>query len=379
MDLKVLATSDLHLGMRFAGYPAIQGELTAARFETLGRVVELANQEGCELFVVAGDLFHRLTVSQREIHTAAQILAGFQGAAVAVLPGNHDFLAGANSPLWKSVREGLEAAKADRVLLLDRPQRYDLESYGLPVRVYAAPCASKHGRENLVGWIPRQSEQPGGTDRSVLKLGVAHGSIEGLSPDAQGEYFPMKRSELERIGLDLWIVGHTHRQHPETESADDRILVPGTPEPDGFDCAHGGTAWLVEISGDKDIRRRSLATGRFRFRREQLRVDEHTDPSSLMERYTRAEYAASLLRLHLSGRVSRAQLQAVLQALSGLSERLTWFEIDESGLSELITEETISGEYSQGSFAQRLLTRLLETGDQEALQEAYDLLQESRR
>jgi DNA repair exonuclease SbcCD nuclease subunit len=379
MELKVLATSDLHLGMRFAGYPAMQAALTAARFETLARLVELANHEECGLFVIAGDLFHRLTVTQREIRTAAQTLAGFQGAVAAVLPGNHDFLAGPTSPLWKGFRESLEAAKADRVLLLDSPRRFALESYGLPVRLYAAPCPSKHGQENLVGWIAGHSEEQDGTERNVFKLGIAHGSIEGLSPDAQGEYFPMKRWELERTGLDLWIIGHTHRQHPETEAGDERILVPGTPEPDGFDCAHGGTAWLLEISGDKEVHRRSLATGHFRFRREELLVDEHSDPELLVKRYSGAEYTDSLLRLHLSGRASRERLQAVLQSLSGLAERLPWVEIDESGLSESISEATISGEFAQGSFAQRLLTRLLETGDQEALQEAYDLLQESRR
>jgi DNA repair exonuclease SbcCD nuclease subunit len=379
MDLSLLATSDLHLGMRFAAYPAVQERLSAARFAALERLVEIADREGCALLVVAGDLFHRLTLSPREIRSAAEILAGFQGSVAAILPGNHDFLAGPASPLWKSFRESLEAVKADRVLLLDRPQRFDLAPFGVPVHLYAAPCTSKHGHENAIGWVREQVPSAGPRDPEVLHLGVAHGSIEGLSPDAQGEYFPMKRGELQEAGLDLWVVGHTHRQHPERDDGAERILVPGTPEPDGFDCSHGGAAWLVRVTGDRQISRRSIPTGRYRFRRLELPLEEEVDPALLAGRFEAPEYTDTLLRLELRGRLSPERRRDVLEALAGLGEKLPWVEVDDSGLSELITRDTISGEFPQGSFGERLLSRLLEGEDQEGLQAAYDLLQEAKR
>ena len=40
MEIKIFHTADLHLGMRFAGYPDVQDELINARYETLENMVE---------------------------------------------------------------------------------------------------------------------------------------------------------------------------------------------------------------------------------------------------------------------------------------------------------------------------------------------------
>ena len=37
--VKIFHTADLHLGMKFSGYPAIQNELINARYEALERMV----------------------------------------------------------------------------------------------------------------------------------------------------------------------------------------------------------------------------------------------------------------------------------------------------------------------------------------------------
>jgi len=71
--------------MKFAGYPGVQEKLVEARFDALKRCVDIANEEACELFVVGGDLFDRVSVAKRDIHRAASILAEFQGRLVAVL------------------------------------------------------------------------------------------------------------------------------------------------------------------------------------------------------------------------------------------------------------------------------------------------------
>jgi len=90
--VKLFLTSDVHLGMKFAGYPGVQERLVQARFDALKRCVDIANEETCDLFVVGGDLFDRVSVAKRDIQRAASILAEFQGRLVAVLPGNHDHI-----------------------------------------------------------------------------------------------------------------------------------------------------------------------------------------------------------------------------------------------------------------------------------------------
>ena len=45
MSLKIFLTSDLHLGMKFAGYPEVQAELSEARFNALEKLVGTANEK----------------------------------------------------------------------------------------------------------------------------------------------------------------------------------------------------------------------------------------------------------------------------------------------------------------------------------------------
>lgn len=57
--LRIFLTGDNHIGLRYAGHEA-SAELAAARIDAFAGMVEAANENGCELFVVAGDLFERL-------------------------------------------------------------------------------------------------------------------------------------------------------------------------------------------------------------------------------------------------------------------------------------------------------------------------------
>jgi len=381
--LKIMASADYHLGMKFAGYPDVQEELAEARFLTLERLIATANERRCDLFLIAGDLFDRVTVSARDIKRASTLLNGFQGRLVAVLPGNHDFYTGVSSALWSRFSE--EAG--DRILFLSKPKVYDLDHYDLNIHLYAGPCDSKHSRNNSISWL---REQNAGSDseqaEDLLRIGAAHGSIEGVSPDAQGLYFPMKRSELDEAPVDLWIIGHTHRQHPAGEDAVDTgvstsplVLIPGTPEADGFDCSHGGTAWMIEVDEKKQIRIESLSTGAYRFIREEHNLESSDDVKRLEKKLEAEEMDRSLLRLTLRGRISGEQLVELRHALKEAQKSMFFLQIYDSLLLERISEQTVEAEFTEGSFPYRLLKSLIAVEDFEALQTAYALLQEQKR
>jgi len=376
MALRILATADLHLGMRFGGYPQLQESLVEARFSSLERLVAQGNERGCGLLIVAGDLFHRLSLPQREIQRAADALNEFHGEAVAVLPGNHDYYAGDTGSLWKSFR-----GRADgHVLLLTEPRVYELAGYELPVRLYPGPCTSKHSGENAVGWLTGVKAAEGGLKRGeaeaagqLVHIGVAHGSLEGVSPDAQGEYYPMRRAELESYGLDLWVLGHTHRPPAD---ADPCLFIPGTAEPDGFDCTHEGSALLLQVEGGR-VRPERLGTGTYRFRSETLEVGAE-EPEAAFARYLTPEYERTLLRLALRGSLDAEALRRARAEADRLKQAIAWLETDEGELRERITAEKVEAEFARGSFSWQLLHRLLEAGEAEALEQAYELIREVR-
>jgi exonuclease SbcD len=382
--LKILASADCHLGMKFAGYPSVQDKLAEARFLSLKALVDRANQADCALLLIAGDLFDRVSIIGKDINRAADLLGGFHGCLVAVLPGNHDFYTGKTSSLWSRFSE----AAGDRILLLREPRFYDLRHYDLNIVLAAGPCDSKHSKNNAVSWL-RDAEDRGPAmeaQRETLRIGVAHGSVEGISPDAQGVYFPMKQAELDHAPVDFWIIGHTHRQHPSkiegiklSRTAPTPVLIPGTPEPDGFDCPHGGTAWMIEVDENRKIRVESLSTGSYHFIREEHTLESDQQLRRLVKELQKMEQDRTLLRLTLRGRIEEEQMIELRRRLAEAEKSFFYAQIDDSGMLEKISEKTVEQEFTEGSFPYRLLKRLIAENDFEALQTAYALLREQKR
>jgi exonuclease SbcD len=354
--------------MKFAGYPdAARAALVEARFTCLDRVVAAANQAGSELLVVAGDLFESVNAAHRDIVRAARSLGAFRGRLVAVLPGNHDFISG-DDKLWTRFRD----AAGDAVLLLDSPRQYPLTGYDIDACLYAGPCTMKHSSTNAIGWV-RAAPRDGGIRHHV---GVAHGSLEGLSLDKEGLYYPMRLQELADTGVGTWLIGHTHLPFPKEPGPKDSVFIAGTPEPDGWDCTHEGSAWALELGDDGSMRAASIQTGELRFRDEKRVVQSRTDLERLERDLTGGMPKRTLLRLRLTGRAPRETLDEIDPLQNRLSVALLHLDLRADQLREEITAEAIDREYPAGSFPHTLLSELARAEDQEALQIAHDFLQE---
>ena len=369
MSLDIFLASDLHLGMKFAGYPGAQGALVEARFTALRNVVTAANEAGSDLLVIAGDLFERVGVAVRDIARAAEALRGFQGRLVAVLPGNHDYHSPGDT-LWPKFRESC----GDAVMLLDQPRPYPLRHYDLEACLYPGPCGARHSATHAVGWV-RAAVKDGSLRHHI---GVAHGSLEGFSPDIDERYYPMRASELLEAGVHLWLLGHTHERYPERPGARDRIFYAGTPEPDGFDCRHEGGAWHLRLDDDGAVSARAVRTGSLRFVEERVEVRSAEDLERVERRYGGDEARSVLLRLLLEGRVPRDLIAGTGALGTRMARKLLHLELHADGLREEITREAIDREYPAGSFPHLLLMRLSESGDQDAMEAAHSLLQRLR-
>ena len=147
MVLKILHTADLHLGLKFAGYPDVQNELTEARFDVLEGLVNQANSELCDLFILAGDVFDRVTVAKRDVRRCVNILNECNGLVI-LLPGNHDYTS-SQSDLWDYVVEH----GGDRLRVLKKNEPVPLHHYDLDVVLYPGPCTAKHSSENAIDWV----------------------------------------------------------------------------------------------------------------------------------------------------------------------------------------------------------------------------------
>ena len=370
MAIKIFHTADLHLGMKFAGYPEIQDKLINARYETLENMVKIANKEECDLFVIAGDLFDRITVKAGEISRAVKTLDEFEGELVMVLPGNHDYYT-KDSNLWNNFSQ----LAGDRILVLKEPKVYDLKNYHLDAAVFSCPCSSKHSAENMLGWISADNL----TSDNLIKIGIVHGSLEGVSPDFDKTYYPMTNEELESKGLDPWLLGHTHLSWPENPDKNSRILIPGTPEPDGFDCKHAGNAFIINLEPASKMKIQKVSTGKYRFLIKQITLNDEDSIKRMEEKYNKEEYENTILRLVLKGRLKREELLKVKEAIKSIEEKVLHLQVIQEELDEEITPELINSEFTQDSFPHQLLMSLLKNKDftaNRALQKAYDIIRE---
>lgn len=418
--------------MRFKDYQE-RDTLIAARFEAVDRVVSIANARECDLLVVAGDLFDRVAVKKVDVHRVAVSLGAFAGRAVLVLPGNHDYVT-TDSTLWRDFRD----AASDHIYVLAEPKPHDLRDTDLDAIIYPAPCDAKHSESNRIGWVADAVSRPSADstgERQLRHIGIAHGSIEGVSPDFGGKYFPMTRAELGAAGVDLWLTGHSHITWPAVPDARSTVLNPGTPEPDGFDCDHEGRAFLIELPGDRvgsagggpdaaaghhtagthgtrgetdaknrpdplsesaaerkpaphtapraqhvsDPRIEVVSTGACRFRHETLEIRTADDPPALLAKLSGDDLSSTVLRLRARGRVDEDELEAFRDMAATLREQVLELDLRTDELEEAIGRDRILRTYSEQSFAARLLLSFLEDNDSAALEEAWELLEESRQ
>lgn len=376
MSVKIFHTADLHIGMKFNNYPEpVKGFLQQARVEVLEKMVAMANEENCSLFVVSGDLFHNIKgIDKKTVSRVASVLGAFQGECVLVLPGNHDY---DNNmiDLWTSFNK----LAGKKILFLNQERPYSLEEYGLDAVVYPAPCHSKHSDINNLGWLKEQPIEEM-LHQDKLHIGIAHGSLEGISPDLEINYFPMSLAELDDIPANVWLLGHTHISYPDKDSvAEWKVFFPGTPEPDGLDCRHSGNAWIINIDEGKAVRAERVTVGIYRFFDEIYPISDKEDLEAIIVELTNDVPETTVARIHLKGRVDEEVFDYRYEVYRAIEDAIAYLIVDDSDLGIRITKEKIFKEFSQGSFPQQFLAALAEEEDEDALQIGYELVMEVRK
>ena len=206
MSIKIFHTGDIHIGMKFNNYgDNIREKLVEARFLSLENMINKSNELESNIFVIAGDLFNAININKKDIKRVVDILNKFNGECVLVLPGNHDYDNGLTE-LWRY----FSSISGEKIILINEKKPYTLDNYDLDVSIYPAPCHNKHSETNSLSWI----KEEGLINSRKYNIGIAHGALEGISADIEGNYYYMSKEELENIPVDLWLIGHTHVRYP---------------------------------------------------------------------------------------------------------------------------------------------------------------------
>ncbi|MCH5184706.1 MAG: metallophosphoesterase [Oscillospiraceae bacterium] len=371
--LRIFMTGDNHIGLKYASHEKA-AELIAARIDAFDGMVEKADENNCDLFVITGDLFdNNYGISKHDIAAVLNKLSAFRGTVV-VLPGNHDYY-DKDAKLWKYFADMVK--DKDNILLLT-----DYRPYRIPINdeeaiLYPALCTSLHSApgENKLGWIKEENIKPD----SVYRLGIAHGAVEGETIDKEGLYFLMKRSESESIPVDAWLIGHTHVPFPKNLKEEsfvegERIFNAGTHVQTDVSCNTEGCCFIIEIesgTGLKNVRAKKIISGGIRFYRRQIAVSAGETENIVMRELSDIP-DNSVVDIILKGAVSGEEYENRRVIAEKALARFIEGTYNDSELSKLITSDLIAKEFPETSFSAEFLNSLSDNPKEAQL--AYELL-----
>ena len=236
--IKLLHTADLQLGMPFHKVAGDRGsKLREARLESITRMAALAQREGAELMLIAGDLFDANTVDDRVV---VQATTRFRDAAlpVFVIPGNHDHCAGPDS-VYR--RASFVRTRPDNLVVLDdREPRVVLGGRAV---LLPAPLFRRHEvTDTTAHFTPDLARD---LAPNAVRIGLAHGDVVGFKRDDDGGATNrIDPDRARKADLDYLALGDWHG----TKSIDLRTWYSGAPEPTNFKQNDQGNALVVTLS-----------------------------------------------------------------------------------------------------------------------------------
>jgi DNA repair exonuclease SbcCD nuclease subunit len=306
--------------------------LVEARYEAIERLAALATEHQCDAVLVAGDVFDAQTVSDRTIRRVFNATRGFEGPWV-MLPGNHD--AALAESVWTRAKR-LGAVPANVHLALESGVT-QLPEQG--IAVLAAPLTQRHTYGDLTQPFDTTETPPG-----LLRIGLAHGSVQGVLPDDIDSTNPIAPDRTQTAKLDYLALGDWHG----VREINERTWYSGTPEPERFRNNDAGYVLIVGIEepgATPKVTRYETARYQWHQWRESLSV-----PSDLDELLNRMSQfpEASVLDVKLDGTLTLAGDQKLADALSIAEARYRSVTCDRSGLQLEPTDEDIAALHADG-------------------------------
>lgn len=269
--MRFLHTADWQIGRIYSRFDAGDGqELTKAREDGVRRIAELAAEHQVDAVLVAGDIFDSQTPRDKTIERLFDATSGFNGPWL-MLPGNHD--AALAESVWERVKR-LNLVPQNVHLCL-QPEVVEVTgTTGTKFVVLPAPLVQRHTHTDLTEWFDA-AQTPDG----VVRVGLAHGSVEGLLAEDVDSQNPVAGDRAERARLDYLALGDWHG----LKQINERTWYSGTHEPERFRGNDPGYVLIVEIDAPGATPRMTpIRCGKYVWKKLVLEVQGEVDAETAM-------------------------------------------------------------------------------------------------
>lgn len=330
---KFLHTADWQMGRTYSRFAAEDGAaLVEARYEAIERLAALAVEHQCVAILVAGDVFDAQTVSDRTIRRVFNATGGFKGPWV-MLPGNHD--AALAESVWSRAKR--LGAVPENVYLALEAGVTQLPEQG--ISVLSAPLTQRHTYGDLTQPLGDMETPP-----EYLRIGLAHGSVQGLLPEEIDSTNPIAPDRTDTAKLDYLALGDWHG----VKQINERTWYSGTPEPERFRNNDAGYVLIVDIEEPGATPMVTLhETARYQWHQWRESLSVPSDLDELLYRISQLP-EATVLDLKLSGTLTLAGAQKLTEALSIAEAKYRSVTCDRTGLQLEPTEDDIVALHADG-------------------------------
>lgn len=238
--VKILLTSDLHLGLK-APFPVTE----EARVNTFRKIISLATEH--DMLLLAGDFFD---TPEPDPETAGLVAGEFQklrrlGIDVLYTPGDRELLPGGRLPDFL-LRLNTTHVFADTGIAL--PYRYEKEDQ--TVFVYGLPALSP-----IITSITRSR-------REGFHIGLFHAELHLGGEPAGGTVQSLQKNDIKQLNLDFFALGHKHQFRLYKSQKKVIGACPGSPEPTAYGETGERHVLSITLEGDEisAIRRLTVNT-----------------------------------------------------------------------------------------------------------------------
>jgi DNA repair exonuclease SbcCD nuclease subunit len=231
MSFTFIHTADWQIGKPFGSFPDdVRVLLREARFDVVGRIAAAAKSAGAAHVLVAGDVFDSANPPVQVVTQLLGRLSAHKGLVWHLLPGNHD--PAQPGGVWDIVKARLPSSGV-RLHLTAEPVEIATNVVLMPAPLKAKALA--HDPTAYMDGIE--------TARGVLRIGFAHGSVQGFGGMGDAAV-PIDPTRDRRAKLDYFALGDWHGR----TKISDRTWYSGTPEPDGYKDNDPGSVLVVTLS-----------------------------------------------------------------------------------------------------------------------------------
>ncbi|HEV2440195.1 MAG TPA: DNA repair exonuclease [bacterium] len=255
MSVRLLHTSDVHLGATFKVLGERGRDQARQLRDTFGRVTALAVAEHVAVVLIAGDLFDSIAAARAHVGVAAEHLAVLGGAGIrtCVIAGNHDPYTEGSAGLWQ------ELARRCPGLTVFTPEQGAVVFSDLDLTVVGRAATRRLSTESPLAGLPVSR-----TTRYLVAL--AHGGVERT--DIPAQFAMISARDIARSGVDYLALGDWHStlevSAARGEGTGATAWYSGAPEMIDLDEGDSGNVLLVTLDapGRAQVERRRVGRRR---------------------------------------------------------------------------------------------------------------------